>query len=70
MQDYMGEDLKIGDMVVFAGGSRRAGLHGPYVVHSFTEKRVRLAPWRGANATTIADPRECVKTFSQEGPHE
>lgn len=42
MKDFLKRDLKVGDMVVHGVGGRYGGLDGPYYVHSFSPKQVRL----------------------------
>ena len=42
MKDFMKKDLSVGDLVVHGVGGRYAGLSGPYTIHSFTPKMVRI----------------------------
>lgn len=42
MRDFLGKQLNVGDIVVHGVGGRYGGLSGPYVVHSFTPKMVRI----------------------------
>lgn len=41
--DFIDQPLAVGDRVVHGVGGRYAGLSGPYYVHSFTPKMVRIA---------------------------
>lgn len=41
-KDFAGQDLAMGDRVVWAEGGRYAGLRGPYFVRGFTPKMVRV----------------------------
>lgn len=41
-RDYIGQPLNVGDRVVHGVGGRYGGLSGPYFVHSFTPKMVRV----------------------------
>jgi len=43
MKDYIQQDLQVGDRVVHGVGGRYGGLSGPYYVHSFTPKMVRIS---------------------------
>lgn len=42
-KDFIGRPLNVEDRVVHGVGGRYAGLSGPYYVHSFTPKMVRIA---------------------------
>jgi hypothetical protein len=59
MKDFVDQELFIGDLVVEGGGSRRAGLHGPYVVVGFSEKMVKVRV-NGAHSPYRA-PQSLVK---------
>ncbi|PLP55524.1 hypothetical protein CYK37_29995 [Mesorhizobium loti] len=64
MKDYIGNVLAEGDRVVHGVGGRYGGLSGPYYVHSFTPKMVRLsrATGVGAQVSTTVPPTNLVRT--------
>lgn len=41
-KDFLNRPLTQGDRVIHGVGGRYAGLSGPYIIHSFTPKMVRL----------------------------
>lgn len=65
MQDYVGQQLNPGDRVVHGVGGRHGGLSGPYFVHSFTPKMVRLSRRYNADGmasvSTTVPPHNLVK---------
>lgn len=65
MKDFVGQSLIVGDRVVHGVGGRRGGLSGPYYVHSFTPKMVRLSrKWEvGAKPSTIVPASNLVKVI-------
>lgn len=42
MKDFIGQELSVGDRVVHGVGGRYGGLDGPYYIHSFSPKQVRI----------------------------
>lgn len=62
MQDFVKQSLTEGDRVVHGVGGRCGGLSGPYLVHSFTPKMVRLSrPGHPDLVSTTVPPANLVK---------
>lgn len=61
VKDFVGTELNVGDRVVHGVGGRYGGLSGPYFVHSFTPKMVRLARNIGGGVSTIVPPSNLAK---------
>lgn len=63
MKDFVGINLVEGDRVVHGVGGRYGGLSGPYYVHSFTPKMVRLSRSAGVEAlvSTTVPPTNLVR---------
>ena len=62
MQDFVKQQLAVGDKVVHGVGGRSGGLSGPYFVHSFTPKMVRLS--RKFNADGMASVSTIVPSHN------
>lgn len=56
MKDFIGQDLNVGDRVVHGVGGRSGGLSGPYIVHSFSPKQVRIARKKTADTVSSCVP--------------
>lgn len=61
MKDYIGQPLSQGDRVVHGVGGRYGGLSGPYFVHSFTPKMVRIGRNAGGEFSKIVPSGNLVK---------
>lgn len=68
MQDYVKQDLAVGDRVVHGVGGRSGGLSGPYTVHSFTPKMVRLSRSPVGAVSTTVPPYNLVKVPHAQPP--
>lgn len=63
MKDFLGVVLTEGDTVVHGVGGRCGGLDGPYTIHSFTPKMVRLQRkgWKEGEWLKKVPPSNLVK---------
>lgn len=43
MKDFLKQELAVGDRVVHGRSGRYGGLNGPFFIHSFTPKMVRVS---------------------------